>query len=362
MTPGPPARRHGRRRGDDEARPRSPATSRSTRRSNLRPRSVLGLKYVELTRGKSKETFEDGETLPADQVDVSRSSSTTTTASSTARRATRGAREPQGLRQRARRPRRRALNETIADAAALPRAPRAGRARRSPTSDTQLGALLQGARRRRAGRRARSPTATRTPSRPAPTRSRRGRATPTALRATIRDSAPTMRDRHPLVPRPAAVPARHRRVLRALRDADRGHAGARCRAITRALQTGIPVARAARRRSTPSCSTTLGALEELVARPERTIYALRGVTRLVDILHPLIRFVGPVRHGLQLLQLLVHATSASTSPSPTRPATRSARCSTRPRAPRNPHATRASARSARSTPSNGEPTSSPARR
>src|SRR5918998_288994 len=36
---------------------------------NLRPRSVLGLKYVELTRGTSKETFEDGATMPADQVE-----------------------------------------------------------------------------------------------------------------------------------------------------------------------------------------------------------------------------------------------------------------------------------------------------
>ncbi len=34
---------------------------------NLRPRSVLGLKYVELTRGTSKEVFPDGGTLPADQ-------------------------------------------------------------------------------------------------------------------------------------------------------------------------------------------------------------------------------------------------------------------------------------------------------
>ena len=34
---------------------------------NLRPRSVLGLKYVELTRGKSKETFEDGDLMKASQ-------------------------------------------------------------------------------------------------------------------------------------------------------------------------------------------------------------------------------------------------------------------------------------------------------
>ena len=34
----------------------------------LRPRSVLGLKYVELTRGRSPQTFEDGDLLPATQV------------------------------------------------------------------------------------------------------------------------------------------------------------------------------------------------------------------------------------------------------------------------------------------------------
>jgi len=38
--------------------------------------------------------------------------------------------------------------------------------------------------------------------------------------------------------------------------------------------------------------TMLGALRDLTA-DDRTIYALRGVTRLVDIVHPLIRFAGP---------------------------------------------------------------------
>ena len=36
---------------------------------------------------------------------------------------------------------------------------------------------------------------------------------------------------------------------------------------------------------------TLGALEELASDP-KTMYALRGVTRIVDIVQPLIRFVG----------------------------------------------------------------------
>ncbi|HYF25346.1 MAG TPA: MlaD family protein [Baekduia sp.] len=34
---------------------------------DLRPRSVLGLKYVELTRGRSRRTFADGDVVPAEQ-------------------------------------------------------------------------------------------------------------------------------------------------------------------------------------------------------------------------------------------------------------------------------------------------------
>ena len=36
-------------------------------RINIRPRSVLGLKYVEVTRGRSRENFRSGETIPPDQ-------------------------------------------------------------------------------------------------------------------------------------------------------------------------------------------------------------------------------------------------------------------------------------------------------
>src|ERR671921_442754 len=32
---------------------------------NLRPRSVLGLKYVEITRGRAQENFTDGDMMPA---------------------------------------------------------------------------------------------------------------------------------------------------------------------------------------------------------------------------------------------------------------------------------------------------------
>ncbi len=39
-------------------------------RVKIRPRSALGLKYLELTAGHSKRTFRDGDTLPVDQADV----------------------------------------------------------------------------------------------------------------------------------------------------------------------------------------------------------------------------------------------------------------------------------------------------
>jgi hypothetical protein len=61
--------------------------------------------------------------------------------------------------------------------------------------------------------------------------------------------------------------------------------------ITGALRTGTPVLR-----RTPEVNQelekTLGALRELGEDP-RTMPALRGITRLVDIVHPLIKFAGP---------------------------------------------------------------------
>jgi phospholipid/cholesterol/gamma-HCH transport system substrate-binding protein len=39
-------------------------------RINVRPRSALGLKYVELTRGTSKSELQDGDTIPIDQTNV----------------------------------------------------------------------------------------------------------------------------------------------------------------------------------------------------------------------------------------------------------------------------------------------------
>ena len=258
---------------------------------NLRPRSVLGLKYVELTRGKSKETFEDGEHAAGRPGRATRSSSTTSSASSTARRASAVRENLEGfgdaLSGRGAEPQRRR-------SPTLPRflAPRAGRARRSPTTDTSLDRFfselgdaarivapvadryahsLRGRRRHVRGvvalprppagddPRQRADDATR---HPAPSASS-GRSCATPPRSAARCATP-----------PTVMPTRaaaHR--PRAARPASRSfaaHAGDQRGAAADARR-----ARGARRR-----------------RPA-TIYALRGVTRLVDIVHPLIRFVGP---------------------------------------------------------------------
>src|SRR4051812_14537901 len=39
-------------------------------RIKIRPRSALGLKYIELSRGSAKTEFSDGDTIPVDQTNV----------------------------------------------------------------------------------------------------------------------------------------------------------------------------------------------------------------------------------------------------------------------------------------------------
>ena len=245
MKPRPAARRHGRRRGDAEARQGRRRDPASTRRSNLRPRSVLGLKYVELTRGR---------------VEARRSRTATRCPPTRSRYPGRARRLLPDLRRAdarggARRTsqgfgnalagRGASLNATIADAAALPRAPRAGRRARWPTRDTQLGALLRASsatpraivapvadryahsfeRRRRHVR-----GVVARPRRAAARRSaaaRRRCAPASARSASSARSSPTL-------PRLLARAAQRRRTS----------CRARCRAITAALRTGIPVLRA----------------------------------------------------------------------------------------------------------------------
>ena len=253
---------------------------------NLRPRSVLGLKYVELTRGKSSDRFKDGDTLPLDQVtypveleDFNRIFDRKTRSSvQTNLRGFGTALSSRGL----------SLNETIQE---LPRflrglepvartlAERSNRLDRffkelgdaarviSPVADRYAHSFEAGADTFEAWSRY-----------------------PDRLRETIRTNAPTMRVgiRSFRVQRPFLTDLAS--FSRALRDTTEVMPRALPR-IQSALATGIPVLK----RTPPinaELKKTFAALEDL-ASDERTIYAFRGITRLVDVVQPFIRFVGP---------------------------------------------------------------------
>ena len=253
---------------------------------NLRPRSVLGLKYVELTRGKSDKTFEDGDTLPQTQVeypveldDYFRIFDRRTRSSVRENlRGFGGALSGRGS----------SLNQTIAS---LPRFLENLEpvARTLADSGNRLDRFFS-----ELGDAARvvAPVA-----REYAHSFEAGADTfeawsphPDRLRQTIRENAPTMRVgiRSFRVQRPFLRD--FAAFSRALRDASEVMPTALPR-IDSALETGIPVVK-----RTPEINqelqATLGALEELAGDP-KTIYALRGVTRIVDIVQPLIRFVGP---------------------------------------------------------------------
>jgi virulence factor Mce-like protein len=253
---------------------------------NLRPRSVLGLKYVELTRGRSKQTFEDGDTLPVDQVtypveleDFNRIFDKRTR--SAVQENLRGfgtALSGRGL----------SLNQTIQE---LPRFLRGLEpvARTLALRDNRLDRFFK-----ELGDAARviAPVADRYAhsfNAGADTFEAWSRY-PDRLRETIRNNAPTLRTgiRSFRVQRPFLADTA--RFSRALRDATEVMPAALPR-IQGALATGIPVLK-----RTPEVNEelqkTLGALQDL-ASDDRTIYAFRAVTRLVDVVHPLIRFVGP---------------------------------------------------------------------
>jgi ABC-type transporter Mla subunit MlaD len=253
---------------------------------DLRPRSVLGLKYVELKRGRSETMLADGETLPAAQVDYpvelddyhrmfdrpTRSAVRENLVGFGNTLSNRGA----------------SLNATISS---LPRF--LGHlepvARVLADDDTQLARFF-----RELGDAARivSPVADRYAhsfEAGADTFEAWSRY-PSQLRATIRNSARTMRVgiRSFRVQRPFLDDTT--RFSRALRRATAVMPGA-LPDITGALRTGTPVLRRQPEMNT-ELRKTLGALEDLGKDPA-TMTALRGVTGLVDIVHPLIRFAGP---------------------------------------------------------------------
>jgi ABC-type transporter Mla subunit MlaD len=255
-------------------------------RLNLRPRSVLGLKYVELTRGDAKETFADGDVMPQDQVEYpvelddfhrifdedTRDAVQTNLQNFGNTFANRGY----------------SLNQTIAT---LPR---------FLTHLTPVAEVLAEDRTnlrrffKELGDAARivSPIADRYAHQfeaGADTFEAWSRF-PDRLRQTIRENAPTMevgirsfRVQRPFLRDTAAF-------SRSLRRATEVMPGA-LPPISRALRTGIPVLEK-QEGYNEELGRTLTALEQLMG-DDRTIYALRGVTRLVDIVHPLIRFVGP---------------------------------------------------------------------
>jgi ABC-type transporter Mla subunit MlaD len=253
---------------------------------DLRPRSVLGLKYVEVTRGRSKDTLEDGETIPADQVtypvdldDYNRTFDAKTRAAvQTNLKGFGNALSNRGA----------SLNATIAE---LPRLLEhlTPVAQVLAADDTQLPRFLK-----EAGDLARTvvPVADRYAhsfSAGADTFEAWSRR-PSRIRDTIRENAPTLRTaiRSFRVQRPFLADTA--RFSRALRDAAAVMPTSLPK-VTDALRTGTPVLRKAPAVN-QELGKTLNTLEQLASAPE-TMFALRGVTRLVDIVQPLIRFVGP---------------------------------------------------------------------
>jgi virulence factor Mce-like protein len=313
---------------------------------NVRPRSVLGLKYVELTRGTSDETFKDGETLPASQarfpVTLDEYFSTwdddTRDATRTNLKGFGNALSNRGS----------SLNRTITDA------PRFLRhlepvAATLAEEDTQLGRFF-----RELGDAARvvSPIADRYAhsfSAGADVFEAWSRR-PERVQLTLEKSAPTMRTgiRSFRTQRPFLVELR--RFSGALDDATKEFPRSLPR-ITDALQTGIPVVRK-QPAVNEELQRTLGSLQELVADPALG-YALRGLGRTTGILNPLLRFVGPYITVCNYFNYsFTHLGEHVTEPDPTGTSQRTLlNQAPRPRNPSDPSYGSIGAR----RPANGEP-------
>jgi ABC-type transporter Mla subunit MlaD len=253
---------------------------------SLRPKSVLGLKYVELTRGRATSTFSDGEVLPATQtrfpVDLEEFyriyDRPTRAAIRENLRGTGDALTQRGA----------ALNEAIEG---LPRLLRGlepvARTLADPT--TNLPRFF-----RELGDAARvlAPVSDRYANQftAAADTFEAWSRDPDALRATVRKAPPTLDAgiRSFRVQRPFLRDTV--RLATALEQASAVLPSA-LPPITRALRTGIPI----NRRIPPvnaELEKTFVALDGLVRDPLTGI-ALRGLTRTGDILNPLLRFVGP---------------------------------------------------------------------
>ncbi len=316
---------------------------------NLRPRSVLGLKFIELTRGRSEKTFADGATMPQDNVtypveldDFHRIfNKPTREAVQTNLEGFGNTFSNRGF----------SLNETIAG---LPRllTHLEPVAKTLADDDTNLRRFFK-----ELGDAARivSPVADRYAHQfeaGADTFEAWSRY-PDRLRKTIRDNAPTMevgirsfRVQRPFLRDTAAFSRSLRRATEVMPSA--------LPQISGALRTGIPVLRK-QPVYNEELGRTLTALEELMG-DDRTIYALRGVTRIVDIVHPLIRFVGPYVTVCNYFNYsFSNVGEHLTEPDPTGGSQRTLlNQASRPRDPRAPSVGTIGARQ----PSNGEETTS----
>jgi ABC-type transporter Mla subunit MlaD len=316
---------------------------------NLRPRSVLGLKYVELTRGRAREVFPNGATMPASQarfpVDLEDFYRTydepTRDAMQENLRGGGNALTGRGL----------SLNETIAG---LPRLLEHLEpvARTLAAPDTQLRRLF-----REVGDVARvvAPVAGRYAhqfsagadvfeawSRHEEGVSETVRRSPRTLDVGIR----SFRVQRPFLADYARLSGALERAAATLpRTLPR---------ITPALQEGIPVLR-----RTPEVNTrlrdVLRALDRLMSDPATGI-ALRGLTDTGAILNPLLRFVGPYITVCNYFNYAwTHAGEHLTEPDPTGTAQRTLlNQASRPRSPTDSSLGSIGAR----TPGNGEPTAS----
>jgi virulence factor Mce-like protein len=253
---------------------------------NLRPKSVLGLKHVELTRGKSRETFADGGLMPADQarfpveLDDLYNMYDRRTREGT-RRGLRGYGDTFARRGAS-------LNQTIE---LLPRLLEHLEPVMNTLADreTRLDRFFK-----ELGDAARvvAPIARRYAhsfEAGADTFEAWSRY-PDRLQQTIERQAPTMdvgirsfRAQRPFLTELKSFSTELERASSYMpRTLPR---------ITRALRTGIPVVSRSPEVN-DELRKTLGALERLM-RDRGTGYALRGVTRLTGILNPFLRFVGP---------------------------------------------------------------------
>ena len=288
-----------------QARQEGRRASRSTRRSTIRPRSALGLKYVELTRGHvearrsttATRCRSRRPTVPVELDDVynifdeprrGRPRRTTSTASAT-RFAGRGA------------------ATSTRRSATLPRlsVPRSRSRATWPTRSTELAQLLPGARRTRRASSRRSPRSTRGCSPTWPTTFEAISRDPQALKDTIAKSPADARRRRrtslrvqrPFLDDTAAFSrdlARRRRTSCAARCRA---STARSRSARRCSRRSVAAQRRARRTRSTRCSDLAEHADDQrgAARPDR-----HG-----DHAQPAAALPRPVPDGLQLLELLL---------------------------------------------------------